>query len=162
MPLIFRLARGTLLATGIAPTTARITSSWITATAARIAAPSSGIAVAAAPPPGAHLHGTPLLRSNSYVPAAMKSSRVDRNDAVLVSQFVEAGQPLDVIGVLIHAMQHEHHRIVALRVVVFWQADGEIAVHVLDSDFLFCFLGPAGCDHQQNAGIHLHGRANPV
>jgi len=45
----------------------------------------------------------------------VQCGRIYNHNAVLIRQFIEASQPLNVFRILIHAMQQDHDRIVLLR-----------------------------------------------
>jgi hypothetical protein len=72
----------------------------------------------------------------------MKSRRIHRDDAVFIGQLVEPGQPLHIIGILIHAVQKNHDRIVVPGVVPRRQPDHKGSINVVDSDLLLRFLCP--------------------
>jgi hypothetical protein len=72
----------------------------------------------------------------------MQGGGIYGNNAVFIRQFIESREPLDVFRVLIHAMQHDHHRIVLLRIVALRQPDHEVAVDIVDRDLFLGFLRP--------------------
>ena len=76
------------------------------------------------------------------LPLTVKRDGIDRDNAILVRNFVEAREPFHVVGILVHAVQQDHHRIVALRVVASGQPNHEAAVHVVYRDFFFGLLRP--------------------
>ena len=81
-----------------------------------------------------------LLWLNAHIPPPIQGKGIDRNDAVPVGKFVKAREYLHVVGILIHAMQQNHNRIVLLWVIAFWQPDQERAFHVADRNILLRFL----------------------
>jgi hypothetical protein len=72
----------------------------------------------------------------------MQGKRINRDDPVLVGQFIESRQPLHIVRILIHAMQQNDHRVAALRVVALWQAYDEVAVCFVDRYLFFRLLRP--------------------
>src|SRR5580704_1983969 len=109
------------------------------ATTARITAP----AVAPAPPAArSHAHRPMLLRLHPNIPPPMQSNRINRDDAVLIRQLVKSRQPLHVVGILIHAVQQNHHRIMLLRVIPPRPPDHKRPLHLVHRDFFRGFLRP--------------------
>jgi hypothetical protein len=79
---------------------------------------------------------------NAYVPSPVHRRWVNRDDPVLISQFVEAREPLHVVSVLIHSVEKHDHRIVLLRVIAPRQTHQEVAIDILHRDLLLGLLRP--------------------
>src|SRR5208282_997259 len=112
------------------------------ATTARVTTPA-----AVAPAPAAtrpHTHRPMLLRLHTDIPPPMQRDRINGDNAVLIRQLVKSRQPLHVVGILIHAVQQDHHRIMLLRVISSRQPDHKRPLHAVNCDLFRGFLGPEG------------------
>jgi hypothetical protein len=87
----------------------------------------------------------------------MQGCGIDRDNAVLVRQLVKLRETLNVVRILVHAMQQYDDGIVMLGVIPFWQPHQKIAVHIVYRDLFLRLLRPQRVSTYHPGQTHCGG-----